>query len=151
MTERNEGTLCSAPQVPSLQKEEPLPRLLSEISSSELALCIPTGCDHLHCSGSLGWPPATRAPMHPGVFHHPQGLPCFFSPFCSDSMRVVASGSHQSHWLCGKRRCVPFRLLVLQSLFPHWPAGEMLTSTVGTVPGRQSTGSLSKGFGGRHS
>lgn len=53
MAEMNTDTWCSAPQLPALQKEDPLPCLVSDVSNSVLAPCIPAGCDHLHCFISL--------------------------------------------------------------------------------------------------
>lgn len=62
MTERNEGTLCSAPQLPSLQKEETLPFLLSHINSSVLALHIPAPPALLQISGFTSYCHNSNAP-----------------------------------------------------------------------------------------
>lgn len=76
------------------------------------APCLCTGFHSSYCQSSN----TPRDHLIPRVSHAFLALSAG-----TTRQRVVASGSQQSHWLYGKRGCVPYRLLVLQSLFPHWP------------------------------
>lgn len=80
MTARKAGTLCSVPQLSSLQKQH-LPLLLSDISSSVVALhlCRLQPPALLHVSGLASTAPVVGAQMHQGIFSSP-GHPMLFQP-----------------------------------------------------------------------
>lgn len=143
---------CPQPQLPSLQKEEPLPLLPSDISSSVLALWIPAGCNHLHGSRSLDWPLQLllQSSNAPRDLLSSAGPPMIFQPLLQWQHEVgwwplvaaKATGCVVREHVCPAGCSKAYSL-----------TGQLVKCShpLRIVPGRQSTGSLSKGFEGRHS